>query len=176
MSSARLDDFAEFYEDTYQGAYRVALAVTRNPGLAADATQDAYVLAFRRRDQFRGEGRPEAWLHRIVVNVAIGALRRRPPIVRELDLEAAAGDDLQRRATDRMTLFAALDQLAPRHRAAVVLRYYHGYDYATIAMILATTTTNVGAMLSRSVERLRTILEPVPAAAVAQPQEATHGR
>ena len=49
-----------------------------------------------------------------------------------------------------------------RHRAAVILRYYHGYDYATIARILETTSTNVGAMLSRGLDQLKVALDPDP--------------
>ena len=51
---------------------------------------------------------------------------------------------------------------APRQRAAVVLRYYHDYDYARIAHFLNTTSTNVGAMLSRALDRLRVAMDPDP--------------
>jgi carbon-monoxide dehydrogenase large subunit len=63
-----------------------------------------------------------------------------------------------------MALWDALDQLKPKSRAAVVLRYYHDYDYAMIAGILNTTSTNVGAMLSRALDRLKNALEPEPGA------------
>jgi RNA polymerase sigma factor (sigma-70 family) len=66
---------------------------------------------------------------------------------------------------DRLELFAALAKLTPRHRAAVIHRYYHDYDYATIARILGTTSTNVGAMLSRALDRLRVELDPPSAVA-----------
>jgi RNA polymerase sigma factor (sigma-70 family) len=65
-----------------------------------------------------------------------------------------------------MALLQALDVLPARQRAAVILRYYHDYDYATIAQILKTTSTNVGAMLSRALDRLRVALEPEQGPAV----------
>ena len=64
--------------------------------------------------------------------------------------------------TNLIVLLAALGWLPPGHRAAVILRYYHDYDYATIARILGTSTTNVGAMLSRARDRLRLKLDPAP--------------
>jgi RNA polymerase sigma factor (sigma-70 family) len=67
--------------------------------------------------------------------------------------------------TRRLAIFDALDALPARHRAAVILRYYHDYDYATIAQILNTTSTNVGAMLSRALDRLKVALEPEQGAA-----------
>ena len=66
-----LADFGDFYERTYQVAYRTALGIVRDPALAADVTQDAYVAAYGQRDRFRGEapgrlappdrGQPGAW-------------------------------------------------------------------------------------------------------------------
>jgi RNA polymerase sigma factor (sigma-70 family) len=64
----------------------------------------------------------------------------------------------------RLALLQALEVLPGRQRAAVILRYYHDYDYATIAQILETSSTNVGAMLSRALDRLRTALDPEPGA------------
>jgi len=68
------------------------------------------------------------------------------------------------RSIARMVLIQALDVLPARQRAAVILRYYHVYDYATVARILNTTPTNVGAMLSRALDRLKDALEPEPGA------------
>jgi RNA polymerase sigma-70 factor (ECF subfamily) len=157
---SRLADFGGFYERTYQVAFRTALGIVRDPSLAAEVTQDAYVAAYRHRDRFRGDVPPDAWLHRIVVNDALKALRRERPIVHEIQADEPASPDASRRTAERLALFDALDALAPRQRAAVILRYYHDYDYATIARMLDTTSTNVGAMLNRSLVRLRRELEP----------------
>jgi RNA polymerase sigma-70 factor (ECF subfamily) len=160
-----LTDFSEFYARTYDGCYRTALGIVRNAALAADLTQDAYVDAFRKRDRFRGEAPGYAWLHTIVVNHSLSALRRRRPSIAEVDVaEIGRGPDHARATSDRIALFAALDQLKPKQRAAVVLRYYHDYDYATIARILGTSSTNVGAMLTRALDSLRATLEPDVAA------------
>ena len=106
-----------------------------------------------------------AWLHRIVVNAALSAVRRRRDIVGEVALVDAGRPDDTRNTNDRLALFAALDELTPRQRAAVVLRYYHDYDYATIARILGMTTNAVGAMLSRALDRLKDELDKPQVAA-----------
>jgi RNA polymerase sigma factor (sigma-70 family) len=162
---AEISDFGNFYERTYQVAFRTALAIVRDAALAADVTQDAYAAAYQHRDRFRGEAPGAAWLHKIVVNHALSAVRRRRPVIAEVDVadasfvQAGQRPDHARASSDRVTLFAALDRLTPKQRAAVVLRYYVDYDYATIAEVLGTTTTNVGAMLSRALDRLRAELE-----------------
>jgi RNA polymerase sigma-70 factor (ECF subfamily) len=164
---AELADFSEFYERTYDGAYRTALGIVREPALAADVTQDSYVSAYQRREQFKGEAPGYAWLHAIVVNRSLEVLRRGRPKVIEVDVAGfSRGPDHARATSDRVALFAALDALKPQQRAAVVLRYYHDYDYATIARILNTSTSNVGAMLSRALDTLRDKLEPTEPAAV----------
>ena len=164
-----LADFGDFYERTYQVAFRTALAIVRDAALAADVTQDAYVAAYRHRERFRGDVPGHAWLHAIVVNHALGALRKRRATVTELQMvDASRSADVARTAADRVILLAALDQLRPKQRAAVVLRYYHDYDYASIARMLGTTPSNVGAMLSRALDALRATLERVGQPASAQ--------
>jgi RNA polymerase sigma factor (sigma-70 family) len=161
-----VEDFSVFYEATYQAAFRTALGIVRDPALAADVTQEAYIAAYEHRDRFRGDAPGQAWLHRIVVNQALSAVRRQRPVVREVSVPNPGQPDDARAIADRLALFAALDELTPRQRAAVILRYYHDYDYATIGRILDTTSSNVGAMLSRALDRLKAELEPAqPAAA-----------
>jgi RNA polymerase sigma-70 factor (ECF subfamily) len=64
--------------------YRLARAVTANDSDAEDAVQEAYFRAFTSLDQFRGASSLTTWLSRIVLNEALGRLRRRRPTV---DLE-----------------------------------------------------------------------------------------
>lgn len=155
-----LSDFGGFYERTYGSAYRLALGIVRDHALAADVTQEAYVAAYRKRDGFRGDAPSGAWLHRIVVNQALVALRQRRASSPVVDLSPLIAPDSAGHTESRLALIQALDVLPGQQRAAVILRYYHDYDYATIAHILDTTSTNVGAMLSRALDRLRVALEP----------------
>lgn len=152
-----LEDFGSFYERTYPVAFRIAWAILRDRGSAADAVQDAYLLAYRERGRFRGEAPASSWLMRIVVNRALSDARRPRPRLLELEVAgdpAAFGDDLAR-ATDHVSLDAAMRVLEPRMRAAVVLRYYHDLVHATIARILGTNANNVGVILHRALERLQ---------------------
>lgn len=57
--------------------YAVARRVVRNDDVASDVTQDAMLLAFRHRDQFRGASAHRTWLYRIAVTTALGYLRKR---------------------------------------------------------------------------------------------------
>jgi RNA polymerase sigma factor (sigma-70 family) len=170
------EDFGAFYERTYQVAYRTALGIVCEAAPAADVTQEAYAVAWRHHGRFDGHQPGHPWLHQIVVETALSALRRRRPTVHELALPAGDRPGDQRRAAERRTLFDALHALPPRQRAAVVLRYYHDYDDATIGQILRTTSTDVGAMLGRALDRMDVGPEPTPVAVAGRrPQAMTGG-
>ena len=59
-----IEDFAALYERTYLAVYRATLGICGDAGLAADATQDTYLSAYRQRASFRGDVPAEAWLYR----------------------------------------------------------------------------------------------------------------
>jgi RNA polymerase sigma-70 factor (ECF subfamily) len=171
-------DFAALYARTYGAAFRTAYGICGDSGTAEDVTQDAYAAAYRDRDKFRGDAPVGAWIQRIVVNAALSAVRRRRVVwiepleeVRH-DRPIAAPD-----ALDAVSLRAALASLNPEQRAAVVLRYYHDFDYATIATMLDTTSGNVGSLLNRALVKLRADLdETAERPSTSRPAEAGHAR
>ncbi len=57
--------------------YRLALNITRNPQDAEDALQDAFLKAYARLGEFRGDSRFSTWLVRIVTNEALTKMRQR---------------------------------------------------------------------------------------------------
>ena len=73
---------------------------------------------------------------------------------------ARVGVDEPARSVERISMVAALQALPAQERAAVVLRFYLDYDYATIARCLDTTTGTVGSWLSRAIDRLRPASRP----------------
>ena len=163
------------YLEHADDVYRVAYAILRDPDAAADATHDTFARAFERWEQYDAKRPLGAWLHGIVTNAARDALRRRR--VRGLGLEHGrrdgsgsvreiavvdpardadpALDVVRRRLVDE-----ALGMLKPDARAALVLRHYHGYEYAEIATILGTSPGNVGSIISRAHAAIRARLIP----------------
>ena len=162
------------YRDHADHVYRIAYAIVRDQEAARDVTHDAFARAYERWEQYDANRSLVAWLHGIVSNAALDAVRRRR--VREravagLGRAAAAGadpalgdpagDHVRRRIVD-----AGLVGLRPEARAAVVLRHYYGYDYAEIASFLRTSPGNVGSLLSRAHAELRRVLAADDAAAL----------
>ena len=150
---------------------------------ARDIVQDTFLRAFRYRNALRADRKPGAWLNRIAVNAALDHLRRRrrdravpldqlegllPDRSVSLAPAPSAEEHLAARGeTDR--LFRLLDRLAPRERAAFVLRYLQGLSTAEVARAMGCTRVTVRRHSLRAREKLRAALQtgrqrPAPAA------------
>jgi RNA polymerase sigma-70 factor (ECF subfamily) len=153
--------------------WAVALRTMRNPEDAADALQDAYISAFRRAGSFRGEAQVTTWLHRVVVNACLDRLRRvrsRPaePLPEDLDrstlLAVTSADPIEERQ-QRSDVAAALAQLNPDQRAALVLVDMQGYSVDEAATILRCAPGTVGSRCARGRARLVPLLADLQPAA-----------
>ncbi len=154
------------YRDHAPDLYRLALGILRDQDAATDATQVAFARAYERWDQY-DKARPILpWLHGIVAHEALDSLRRRrvrwiatiAVAERESVGPRAADLDVATQVAERAALDAALAQLKPIARAAILLRHLYGYDYAEIGQLLGTSQGNVGALLSRAHATLRELL------------------
>src|ERR1019366_7958187 len=110
------------------------------PDLAADLTQDVFVLVFRELPTFRGESAFTTWLHRIAVTVSLNAMRKVKRLrEREADLEEARYHEHDGGDIDpdlRARLAAAIDALPEGLRAALVMHTIEGYTHNEIAAAL----------------------------------------
>jgi RNA polymerase sigma-70 factor (ECF subfamily) len=79
--------FGELVERHQTRIYAVCLRILADPEEARDAAQDAFITAFRKLRQFRGDAAFTTWLHRIAVNACYDALRRakRRPLPHAVD-------------------------------------------------------------------------------------------
>src|SRR4051812_22267640 len=149
-------------------AYAVALRLLRRPDLAEDATQDAFIQAYRALDTFRG-GSFRAWLMRIVTNRCYDMLRsanrRAADSLDDQVFEAephwssiAPTDDPVARATQAelgRLLESALGRLPEDQRVTVLLCDVQGYAYEEAAQITGVALGTVKSRLSRARAALR---------------------
>ncbi|MCA1668320.1 MAG: sigma-70 family RNA polymerase sigma factor [Thermomicrobia bacterium] len=152
-------------------AYAVALRLLRRPDLAEDATQDAFIQAYRALETFRG-GSYRAWLMRIVTNrcydLLRSATRRAADSLDDQMFEAephwssiAAPDDPVRRATQAelgRLLEDALATLPEEQKLAVVLCDVQGYAYEEAAAMMGVALGTVKSRLSRARSTLREVV------------------
>lgn len=136
-------------------AYRIAVSLLRDPGLAEDVAQEACATIARSLPTLKNVAGFAAWSYRIVVNAAITTARRRP---RMQALESAVDPAPTVDPSDAMDLHAALARLTVVQRAVVVLHYYAGFDSREIAAATSMPASTVRFHLMLARRALRSAL------------------
>jgi RNA polymerase sigma-70 factor, ECF subfamily len=132
--------------------YRVAFRMLRSEADAQDATQEAFVRAWRGLGRFRGDSTLSTWLHRIVTRRCLDAIASRPP-VGELRTDAGAAGDPVDAAEQRDRLRAgtrAISELPRHQRTALVRREFEGLSYDELARALDTSVPAVKGRIHRA--------------------------
>jgi RNA polymerase sigma-70 factor (ECF subfamily) len=177
--------FAMLVEPHQRAMFRHCYRMLGSGTDAEDATQDALLRAWRGLPGFDGAGAFGGWLHRIATNVCLDRLRgqqRRLDPVAEVppagpdaalvsggpgrlfvepvsDLELAGLADPQQQVVRReeisLAFVAALQRLAPRQRAALLLHDVLGFAHAEVAQVLQVSPGAVNSLLSRARQTVR---------------------
>ncbi|MGZ8528109.1 MAG: RNA polymerase sigma factor [Candidatus Limnocylindrales bacterium] len=165
--------FARHQGEIYAYLYRMV----RDPEMAADMTQDAFVKAYRNYASLADPTHARAWLYQIAHRVALDEFRRRKiirflpwtgeshgsaPSVEHLAMESRLSAPLQR----------ALDKIPERQRAALLLAELHDLTGLELAAALGVSHVAARALLTRARESLRQALAAERAIEAAEDAEA----
>jgi RNA polymerase sigma factor (sigma-70 family) len=149
--------FARIVAAYHLDLVRVAFVILGDEGLAEDAAQAAWWIAWRKLRALRDPDRLKPWLVAVAANEARKLVRRehRHGVV-ELKVAAdpSPGAD-PGGAIDHVDLANALRHLKPEDRALVALRYAADLDSSELAPILGISPSGVRTRLSRLLDRLR---------------------
>jgi RNA polymerase sigma factor (sigma-70 family) len=137
------------YRERFPAFLLSVTALLRDGEAALDVVQQGFALALARRQTFRNDGSLEAWVWRIVLNVARDEQRSQ-----KRQRSRPEGQPYARHEHDD-ELRAKLRALPERQRLAIFLRYYADMSYADIAEVLGITTGTVAASLNAAHVALR---------------------
>lgn len=168
---AAFDLLVERYRER---AWRLAWSVLRHAEDARDVTQEAFVRLYEAAGSFGGRARFSTWFYRIVLNLCLDHRRRNRwwrLWARDENEEQHGGllerqpapphdpvDQLGREQT-MSALWAAVDRLAPRQRATVLLSVQEELSTAEIATVLKCSQATVRVHLHRALKTLRQTVE-----------------
>jgi RNA polymerase sigma-70 factor (ECF subfamily) len=156
----------------------VARRILGNEEDARDALQDGFLSAFKEIASFEGRSGLGTWLHRIVVNAALGRLRQRQrhPLqsIEELLPHFGEGehqidppmpwketsDTLMQQRESRDLVRHCIEQLPESYRDILLLRDIEGISTEEAARILSVSQGVVKTRLHRARQALRTLLDP----------------
>jgi RNA polymerase sigma-70 factor (ECF subfamily) len=145
--------------------YAVCRRLTGSDADALDATQEALIAIVRGLPRFDGRSRLSTWIYRIATNASLDELRRRsrratPGLDDDLsEMVDHRSADPSTTIADRDEVDAALAQLAPEFRAAVVLRDICTLDYAEISDVLGVPPGTVRSRIARGRAQLADLLD-----------------
>ncbi|HEY5775129.1 MAG TPA: sigma-70 family RNA polymerase sigma factor [Xanthomonadales bacterium] len=149
----------KIYRKFHKQAFTVATRICNNRELAQDVTQEAFISAFKRMHQYRGDAPFWAWLRRVIVNHAVSALRRQPRHdAVELEDYMSPANGEQDGIGQCMDLDQALQQLDDEDRMVVWLHDVEGYKHLEIAKLVGKTESYSKTRLNRARARLRMLI------------------
>ena len=156
---ARADAFRLLADRHLPHAYRLATAILNSATDAEDATQDAFIRAWKSWHTLRDPASFKPWFDRILVNTCRNRLRSRRPVADisgELDVASA---DPGIASEDRDEVERALVRLSDDHRIVVALRFYGDLTVDDIAQRLGIPPGTVKSRLHHAMAQLARLLD-----------------
>ena len=167
---ARSDEsaLAELYDRYGRVAYGLARRVLRDPALAEDAVQDAFLAVWRAAPSFVPErAKASTWiltiLHRRAIDLVRREARRAVDPLEDSHAEVAGAEDIAWRRLEGGRVRDALRQLPDPQREAIELAYYAGFTQSELAERLGEPLGTIKSRMFNGLSRLRDLLaEAIP--------------
>ncbi len=164
----------DFYERHVDRVYRLILRMSGRPELAQEWTQDTFLRAFSRIEQFRGDSALSSWLHAIAVSITLNGLRthkRREAFAAPLEEATTVARWSGESDPDlKVRLRAAIAALPDGTRRVFVMHDVEGFTHEEIGEALGVAVGTSKSQLFRAREKLRVALAAfAPSASMGSP-------
>lgn len=165
--------FEELYQLTSRKMFAVALRIVREPGLAQDVLQDAYIRLWRYAHTFNNKlSAPETWLHQVVRNRALDLIAQQSHTINSISLDQFSDQDdepndlvfeahsvsTDDKETSRV-MQACVQRLEGKYRQVLTLAYTHGMSHAEISEHLDVPLGTVKTWVRRGLIELKTVYD-----------------
>ena len=170
----------QLYEKYVRAMYHVCIRIVGKGHEAEEVLQDAFVRAFMRIEEYRGDASFGSWLKRIVVNTSINFLQKKrvdlvsldemvvEPIVEEdenfendfteTNIQTGISEKETKHTAEVNRVKEAINKLSDGYRIVLSLYLFEGYDHEEIGEILGISSSTSKSQYSRAKKRLRTML------------------
>jgi RNA polymerase sigma-70 factor (ECF subfamily) len=162
VERARQNDslaYERLYEMHIGRVFALCVRLCNDRDMAEDLAQEAFVLAWRKLDSFRGDSAFGSWLYRITTNTVLSYLRKQKPFRNMLDIDDIEDEGQKEDIGLRMSLNDAIAELPNGARAVFVLYSLEGYTHDEIAGLLGIAQGSSKAQLHRARQLLQAKLK-----------------
>ena len=157
-----IDLFITMYNLHYRALVRLAALLVRDVGTAEEVVQESFLAMYSAMSRLRDEEKVLAYIRQAVVNRSRSVLRHRTVVDRNAPKpppDAPSSEEEAITMLEHAAVVAALKNLPPRQREALVLRYYSDLTRAEIAVHMGVDNKSVSSYMSRGRSALRKALE-----------------
>lgn len=155
-------NFDDWYRETYQTVLAAALIASGNDrACAEDATSDAFIEAFRRWRTVSAMESPHWWTTKVATNRVRRSQRgksRRQNRETTYETDRSSKPNTEGQSSRLDPIWAAIENLSPRQRQAVILRYVEGLPQVQAAQRMGIAPGTAAATLNQARSNLRETL------------------
>lgn len=151
------EEFDDFYAESVLRVSGYVYALSGDRGETEDVVQEAYARAWQHWDKLSAHGDPEAWVRTVAYRIRVSQWRRVTARFRAHQRHGVA-PDVPELSVDYVAIIAALREIAPSQRRAIVLHHLLGLSVEEVAVETGVAPGTVKAHLSRGRARLAALL------------------
>lgn len=137
--------------ENYEKYYRLAYSYVHNEADAQDIVQEAAYKAIFKSDTLKSPEYAGTWIYRIMVNEALGFLRKKNKVQPAAEVDTGKHLDTYR----DFDLEEALEELEPMEKTIITLRFFEDFKLEQIALITNENISTVKSRLYRALKKLR---------------------
>jgi RNA polymerase sigma-70 factor (ECF subfamily) len=169
VKSGNIEYFSEIVKRHNQRMYRITVSYGIHDDDSEEVIQSAYISAYEKLNQFRGEAKFSTWLVRILINECLMMKRKKKKaqnLFKDEDVTYSGGNHLtpEREYMNKEIkeiLESAIKQLPEKYRTAYVLKEVEGMSIEEASGVLDISKVNVKVRLHRAKSLLKEILKEV---------------
>lgn len=138
--------------------YAIAYSYLRSESDALEALQEATFRAWSKRATLKNPLMFKTWFIRILINICIDERRRRERVLPFEEDQGIVGASTEMNQ-DRVEMLEILNQIKPKYRHVLLLKYYHDFTYVEIASILSRSEGTVKSWQRQGLKLLRKLMK-----------------
>lgn len=137
-----MTEFESIYENNFSIVYKYMLSLCRNPSLAEEVTQEAFVKALEHMKEFDGRCKLYVWICQIARNTYISYLRKQKRLTGEELIPVKIENSPEERFLDKemaKQIYGLLNQLPEQQREVFSLRVFGELPFSQIGELFGKT-------------------------------------